>query len=84
MLRADIAQRARDLLHEICKANDVDMIKGYVSPGSSTYIRFGTSAHLSEPVGKVHQGEYLPMVNSRLMMNFSRLAADVKATGFSR
>jgi len=31
ILRADIAQRVRDLIREICKANDVDIIKGHIS-----------------------------------------------------
>ena len=31
VLRADIALRARDLLREICKTNDVEIIKGHIS-----------------------------------------------------
>ena len=30
MLRADIAERARDLIREICRANDVGIIKGHI------------------------------------------------------
>lgn len=31
VLRADIAQRLRELVREICKARDIDIIKGHVS-----------------------------------------------------
>ena len=31
ILRADIAERARDLIREICRANDVEIIKGHIS-----------------------------------------------------
>jgi putative transposase len=31
VLRGEIAERARDLIREICKANDVEILKGHVS-----------------------------------------------------
>src|SRR3990172_5358611 len=31
VLRADIAERVRELVREICKANDIEIIKGHVS-----------------------------------------------------
>jgi len=31
ILRGDIAKRLRDLIREICKANDVEIIKGHIS-----------------------------------------------------
>jgi putative transposase len=31
VLRADIAQRVRELIREICRANDVEIIKGHIS-----------------------------------------------------
>jgi len=31
ILRADIAQRMRELIREICRSNDVEIIKGYIS-----------------------------------------------------
>ena len=30
-MRADIAQRVRELIREICRANDVEIIKGHIS-----------------------------------------------------
>ena len=32
VLRGDIAMRLRELIREICKANDVDILKGHVRP----------------------------------------------------
>ena len=31
ILRADVAQRMRELIREICRANDVEIIKGHIS-----------------------------------------------------
>ncbi len=31
VLRADIAQRVRELIREICRVNDVEIIKGHIS-----------------------------------------------------
>ena len=32
VLRGDIALRVRDLIREICRANDIDILKGHVRP----------------------------------------------------
>jgi len=50
ILRADIAQRVRDLIREICKSNDVEIIKGHVS---RDHIRLRSPAYISESTGEV-------------------------------
>jgi putative transposase len=46
ILRADIAQRVRDLIREICRANDVEIIKGHVSR-DHVHIFVSVPPHLS-------------------------------------
>lgn len=46
ILRADIAQRVRELVREICKANDVDIIKGHVSK-DHVHIFVSVPPHIS-------------------------------------
>ena len=46
ILRADIAQRVRDLIREICRANDVEIIKGHVSR-DHVHIFVSIPPHLS-------------------------------------
>lgn len=46
VLRADIAVRVRDLVREICKANDVEIIRGHVSK-EHVHIFMSVPPHLS-------------------------------------
>ena len=46
ILRADIAYRARDLIREICRANDVEIIKGHISR-DHVHIFVSVPPHLS-------------------------------------
>ena len=46
ILRADIAQRARDLIREICRSNDVEIIKGHVSR-DHVHILVSVPPHIS-------------------------------------
>jgi len=46
VLRADIATRSRDLMREICKANDVEIIRGHVSK-DHVHIFVSVPPHLS-------------------------------------
>jgi putative transposase len=43
MLRADIAQGVRDLIREICKSSDVEIIEGHVSRAD---VHIFVSVHL--------------------------------------
>jgi putative transposase len=46
VLRADIATRVRDLIREICKANDVEIIRGHISK-DHVHIFVSVPPHLS-------------------------------------
>jgi len=46
VMRADIATRARDLVREICKANDVEIIRGHISK-DHVHIFVSVPPHLS-------------------------------------
>lgn len=46
VLRADIAQRLRELVREICKARDIDIIKGHVSK-DHVHIFVSVPPHIS-------------------------------------
>ena len=46
VLRADIGQRARDLMREICRANDVEIIRGHVGK-DHVHIFVSVPPHIS-------------------------------------
>ena len=46
VLRADIAQRVRELIREICRVNDVEIIKGHISR-DHVHIFVSVPPHLS-------------------------------------
>ena len=69
VLRADIAERVRDLIRELCKANEVEIIKGHVSR-DHVHLFVSAPPHLS--VSKLVQ--YLKGKTSRkIMMEFKSL-----------
>jgi putative transposase len=69
VLRADIAERVRDLIRELCKANEVEIIKGHISR-DHVHLFVSAPPHLS--VSKLVQ--YLKGKTSRkIMMEFKSL-----------
>jgi putative transposase len=46
VLRGEIAERVRDLIREICKANDVEILKGHIS-ADHVHIFVSVPPHLS-------------------------------------
>jgi putative transposase len=69
VLRADIAERVRDLIRELYKANEVEIIKGHVSR-DHVHLFVSAPPHLS--VSKLVQ--YLKGKTSRkIMMEFKSL-----------
>jgi putative transposase len=46
VLRGEVAERCRDLIREICKANDVEIIKGHVSQ-DHVHIFVSVPPHIS-------------------------------------
>ena len=46
ILRGDIAERARELIREICKAKDVEIIKGHIS-ANHVHIFVSVPPHIS-------------------------------------
>jgi len=70
ILRADIAQRARDLIREICRANDVEMIKGYV-PRDHAHIFGSVPPYLAvSQLAKLVKGK----TSRKIMMEFKILS----------
>ena len=46
VLRGDIAERAREIIREICKTNDVEVIKGHISR-DHVHLLVSVPPHLS-------------------------------------
>jgi len=70
ILRADIAQRVRDLIREICKANDVDIIKGHISR-DHVHIFVSAPPHISvSQLVKSIKGK----TSRKMMMEYKRLS----------
>ena len=57
VLRADIAQRVRELIREICRVNDVEIIKGHISRDHVHIFVSSAAAYFRESSGSVDQGE---------------------------
>jgi putative transposase len=69
VLRADIAERVRELIRELCKANDVEIIRGHVS---YDHVHLFVSAPPHMSVSKLVQ--YLKGKTSRkIMMEYKSL-----------
>ena len=58
-LRGDIAIEVRDLIREICRANDIEILRGHVRPDHVHFAARGTAALGSEPRDAGDQGEDL-------------------------
>ncbi|OIP32877.1 MAG: IS200/IS605 family transposase [Deltaproteobacteria bacterium CG12_big_fil_rev_8_21_14_0_65_43_10] len=72
ILRADIAQRVRDLIREICKANDVDIIKGHISR-DHVHIFVSAPPHISvSQLVKSIKGK----TSRKMMMEYKRLSRE--------
>jgi len=70
ILRADIAERARDLIREICRANDADIIKGHISR-DRVHIFVSVPPHLSvSQLVKSIKGK----TSRKMMMEFKTLS----------
>ena len=70
ILRADIAHRARDLIREICRANDVEIIKGHISR-DHVHIFVSAPPHLSvSQLVKSIKGK----TSRKMMMEFKTLS----------
>ena len=70
ILRGDIAVRVRDLIREICKAKDVEIIKGYVSK-DHVHLFVSVPPHIS--VSKLVQS-IKGKTSRKLMMEYKRLS----------
>ena len=70
ILRGDIAVRVRDLMREICKAKDVEIIKGYVS---KDHVHFLVSVPPHISVSKLVQS-IKGKTSRKLMMEYKRLS----------
>ena len=69
VLRGDVALRARDLIREICKANDIDILKGHVRP-DHVHLLLSVPPNLApSKVMKAIKGK----TSNRLMRDFRAL-----------
>ena len=56
ILRGDIAERARDLLRQICVAREVTIIRGAVSPDHIHMLVGGPNPVVAVEAGAIHEG----------------------------
>ena len=70
VLRSEIAERVRDLIKEICKAKDVEIIKGHVSP-DHVHIFVSVPPHIS--VSQLMQS-IKGKTSRRMLMEYKRLS----------
>jgi putative transposase len=69
-LRADIAQRVRDLIREICRTNDVEIIKGHASR-DHVHIFLSAPPHISvSQLVKSIKGK----ISRKMMMEYKNLS----------
>jgi len=70
ILRTDIAERLRDLIREICRANDVEIIKGHISK-DHVHRFLSVPPHISvSQIVKLLKGE----TSRKLLMEFKTLS----------
>ena len=60
ILRGDIAERARDLLRQICVAREVTIIRGAVSPDHIHMLVAAPPQLAPSKTGAVHEGAVVP------------------------
>ena len=66
ILRGEVAERARDLIRQICHAREVVIVRGSVSPDHIHMLVAAPGAHGSLEAGAVHQGAILPQIAGRV------------------
>jgi putative transposase len=54
--RGRIAERARDLIRQVCEAREVVIVPGSREPGPHPHAAVGASASVAGQAGAVHQG----------------------------
>ncbi|MBP7508260.1 MAG: IS200/IS605 family transposase [Prolixibacteraceae bacterium] len=70
ILRADIAERLRDLIREICRTNDVEIIKGHISK-DHVHLFLSVPPHISvSQLVKFLKGK----TSRKLLMEFKTLS----------
>lgn len=70
ILRADIAERVRDLIREICRTNDVEIIKGHISK-DHVHLFLSVPPHMSvSQIVKLLKGK----TSRKLLMEFKTLS----------
>ena len=69
VLRGDVAMRVRELIREICKANDIEILKGHVRP-DHIHLLLSVPPHLAP--SKVMQA-IKGKTSNRLMRDFRAL-----------
>ena len=57
VLRGDIAREVRELIREICRSHDIEVVRGHVLPGSCVASVGRASEVVSEPGDAGNQGE---------------------------
>src|ERR1044071_6008775 len=62
ILRGRIAERARDLIRQICQAREVVIVRGAVSTGSYPYVAVGAVALDAGEGSAVREGEVVATV----------------------
>ena len=70
VLRGEIAERVRDLIREICKAKDIEILKGHVSR-DHVHVFLSVAPHLS--VSQVVQW-FKGKTSRKLMMEYKSLS----------
>jgi len=61
-----LAERARDLIRQICQARDVVIVRGAVSPGSHPSVVVSPASSLTGEDGAIRQGTLEPSSASRV------------------
>ena len=76
ILRGRVAERARDLIRQICQGREVTIIRGAVAPDHIHMLLFGTTSSSTREIGTVHQGT----IQSASAGRISRTAQTVLGT----
>lgn len=56
VLTGKIAEQTRELIREICKLNDVDILAGYVSKKSYPSVGISAAPFISEQISAIYKG----------------------------
>ena len=66
ILRGDVAERARDVIRQICQTRDVVIIRGAVSPEPHPYAVLGPAASGAGKAYAIHQGTVVAKTTRRI------------------